>query len=202
VKGAAIEGSLYEARYSNVVSLASGICNLTACRQYRNRDEIRIRGFETSGRFSATWGDLWGNYTRTDPSLTNPKDEEEKPLPGELRIADIAAHRFNAGIDTDWRERLSAGLRLHYIGTRKTGEGTTEPHSPFEQLDAHATADAVIGYSGLLPGATLQLIVYNLFDTQYQDPASDPQTGAARVPQAGRTVYLRFILGRRNTAPQ
>jgi outer membrane receptor for ferrienterochelin and colicins len=202
VRGTSVETSLYEARYSDVVSLGSGICSLAACRQYRNRDEIRIRGLQATARVARTWGEVWGNYTWTDPFLTNPKDEEDEPLPGEQRVADIARDRVNAGVEVNWASRLNAGLRLHYVGARKTGEGTTELHSPFTELEAHMTADAVVGYTGLVPGATLQLIVYNLFDKQYFDPASDPQVGAARVPQAGRTVYLRLSFAGRDFARQ
>jgi outer membrane receptor protein involved in Fe transport len=190
-----LEASLYQARYTDVVSLAQVLCNLAACREYRNQDEIRIRGIQAAARYARGWADVWGNYTHTDPFLTNPRDEFGDPLPGEQRVADIAADRVNAGVDVDWRKTLHAGLRLHYVGTRKTGEGTTEPRSELQEVDAYTTADAVISAGGLVPGATLQLIVYNLFDKQYFDPATDPAIGAQRVPQAGRTIYLRLVYG-------
>jgi hypothetical protein len=36
----------------------------------------------------------------------------------------------------------------------------------------------LVSAGGLVPGATLQLIVCNLFDKQYFDPATDPAIGA------------------------
>jgi hypothetical protein len=45
-----------------------------------------------------------------------------------------------------------------------------------------------------LPGASLQLIVNNLFDRSYDDPGRDAEIiGAPLVPQPGRTVYFKLI---------
>jgi outer membrane receptor protein involved in Fe transport len=201
--GTAFEASLYEARYGDVVSFAGVTgCGGPGCRRYENRDEIRIRGVQTVARHHFGRADIWGNYTHTEPFLTNPKDLLGNPLLdsnknpiSRLRVADIAADQLSIGIDTHWPDRLTAGLRARYVGARPTGAGTTEARSPLLRTDAHTTADAILSDSRLVPRATLQLIVYNIFDKQYYDPALDPTVGVSRVPQAGRTIYLRLIYG-------
>jgi outer membrane receptor for ferrienterochelin and colicins len=198
-----LESSLYQARYSDVVALGQlAGCQGATCRQYRNRDEIRIRGLQATARYRRGVAEIWGNYTHTEPFLTTPQsdfggpllDDQGKPI-DRLPIADIAANRFNLGIDTHWPDRLRAGLRVHYVGNRKAGNGTTEPDNPFTRMDAHTTADAIISDRRLLRGMELQLIVDNLFDKQYYDPAADPAVGAPRVLQGGRSIYLRLVYG-------
>jgi outer membrane receptor protein involved in Fe transport len=200
---ASFEASLYQARYSDVVSFGGVTgCNGTGCNRYENRDAIRIRGMQSTAHYRGTLVDLWANYTHTEPFLIDPRDAFGGPLLDaqkhpldRLRVADIASDQWNAGLDSQWPEWLKIGVRLHYVGARKTGAGTTEPDNPFAQMDAHTTADAIISESRLVPHATLQLIVYNLFDKQYYDPGINPAVGAARVPQAGRTIYLRLVYG-------
>jgi outer membrane receptor for ferrienterochelin and colicins len=205
---ASLEASVYQARYSDVVSFAGVTgCSGSSCRRYANRDQIRIRGLQATARYNLERAEIWGNYTHTEPFLTNPQDLFKNPLLdsnkhpiSKLRVADIASDQFNAGIDTHWRDRLAAGLRGHYVGARPTGTGTTESRSPFLSTDAHTTVDAILSDSKLLRRATLQLIVYNLFDKQYYDPALEPSIGVPRVPQAGRTIYLRLVY-RSSTVP-
>jgi len=79
-------------------------------------------------------------------------------------------------------------------GSRRTGEGTTEPDNPFTSVAAHTTAAMTASYR-FRPNATVALIVDNLFDKQYYDPGVEFQIGAPRILQAGRTIYLRLTYG-------
>ncbi|HXH93550.1 MAG TPA: TonB-dependent receptor, partial [Thermoanaerobaculia bacterium] len=185
------DASLYRASYSNVVGFDPvGGCFGAGCLRYANRDRIVVTGLQTDVRYHAGATEWWGNYTHTDPRLTNPDDARFDSLP----VADIAGNRLNAGIDVRLRDRWNAGLRAHYVGERRTGQGTTDAANPFTRMPPYTTADAAVSDRRLIPRATLQLGVDNLFDKQYYDPATDPLAGAPRVLQAGRTVYLRLIV--------
>lgn len=198
----AFDGSLYQASYADVVSLVSASCpnpSAIGCFQYRNRDTIRVRGAQATARYRRGNAELWGNVTHTEPFLLHPLDNFGEPLTDDsgavvsrLRTADITGNRINTGIDTLWHDRLRAGVRFHYAGSRVTRDAPDDPLIE-SRLASHTTADVVISDSKLLPHAVLQLIAYNIFDKQYADPGTDPQIGALRVPQAGRTVYLRLV---------
>lgn len=200
-----VDASLYQAHYKNIVAfgyprLPDGSlvpdCQQD-CLQFQNRDEILIRGLETTARYKLGIADLWANYTHVDPRQIHPNDDFGDPLKNDgvsvrsLRVADIAANRVNLGIDADWRDRLSGDLRFHYVGKRKTGEGTTNSSSPFNQMDPYVTADAALSLLNVLHNATLQLVVNNVLNKNYYDGGSIDTI--SRVLQAGRTINLRLI---------
>jgi outer membrane receptor protein involved in Fe transport len=199
-----VEAALYQAHYTDVVGvgMAAG-CDpeIYGCDQYQNRDEILSRGAQVTARYRNALGEIWGNYTHTDAYQVDPKDPEGNLLLDEhdqpvtkLRQADIAADRVTLGVDADWSPRFGSGLRLRYAAARPTGEGTTEPGSPFRRMDAHTIADAVF-HVRLNADLTAQVIVDNLFDVQYFAPTPFPAVGPARVLQAGRTFYVRLAYG-------
>jgi outer membrane receptor protein involved in Fe transport len=200
-----VEVAAYQADYSDIISLRSvpyPECTLdVGCFQLHNHDAYRIRGLQATARYRLRRAEIWGNYTFTEPFQTNPEDADGNPLFDaqgnrirSLRIADIASHHFNLGLGVDWPGKVHSDLRLQYVGSRKTGEMTTAPANPFDHVGGYAAVDATISYKGLLPGTTLQLIANNLFDKRYFDPGTQVDTvGAPRVPQAGRTLYLRLI---------
>lgn len=202
-----LEAAVYQADYKDVVGSqyarkADGtlIDCVSGCLQYANRDQFRVRGLQASARYRMPRSNVWLNYTWTDPMQLSPEDIFREPLRRpdgtvieSLRVADIARHHLNLGVDTDWSNRWSTALRVHHVGARPTGEGTTFASSPFRQTDAHTTASAAIHYRELLPGATLSLIVHNLLDTEYFDPGSF--STAPRVLQSGRAVSFRLSYG-------
>ena len=56
-------------------------------------------------------------------------------------------------------------------------------------------ANGAVGYD-LRPGVTAQLVVNNLFNTQYDDPGVGTANGlrfAASVPQPGRSLFVRVL---------
>ncbi len=208
---ASLEGSLYQANYADVVSLGfpklpNGSlrpdCQLgqPGCLQFQNRDQIRIRGLEATARYKFPGAGLWANYTHTEPFQTRPTDVRGAPQLDDraaplraLRVADIASNQVSAGIDSGWADRLTAGLRIQYVGRRPTGKGTTfsEPNYPFLQTDSYSTVDATVAYRPFRSNATLQLIVDNLLNKDYYDPGA--KSTVPRVLQAGRTVNLRLV---------
>lgn len=200
--GLSLESSLFQAHYSNVVSFRLvPDCQLAGCLQYENRDTIHIRGLQATGRYLWPGGEVWANYTHTAPFQQQPKDLFGDPLLDETgtpilkqRVADIADDRVNAGFDSDWWRGFRGSLKLEYAGARKTGAGTTEPSNPYQQIAAHATADAALSYR-VRPNAAIELVVQNLTNKQYYDPGVEFLIGAARIPQAGRTVFLRASYG-------
>lgn len=201
---AAVEVSAYQAGYTDIVALRSvppPQCTLLlGCFQLQNQDTFRIRGLQVNARYRLGKSELWGNYTYTEPFQTNPEDIAGNPLldaqgnrVGELRIGDIASHRLNLGLGVDWTPSLKTDLRLQYVSARKTGP-TTTVFNTFDQIDGYAVTHAAVSYKPPLLGTTLQLIVNNLFDESYFDPGTQVETvGAPRVPQPGRTIYLRLI---------
>ncbi len=79
--------------------------------------------------------------------------------------------------------------------------------NPLQQVDAYSTATAALRYRDVLPGATVQLVVDNLLDTDYEHPGVFTADGvdlASSIPQPGRTFYVRISwkLGRSPKAPQ
>ncbi len=200
-EGGSVEAAIYEARYTGIVALRPipGCSTPSGCAKLENHDEFRIRGLQATARYRRGGLELWGSYTYVDPVQTNPDDGAGGPLLdgegrriGELRIGEIARHHVNLGVDA----ALGGGLRLdllgRYVGVRPTGQGTTVAGNPLSEVGSYTVADATLSYRTPVPGTTLQLIVYNLFDRAYFDPGRDADSiGVARVPQDGRTLFLR-----------
>lgn len=197
-----LEAGVYQANYTDVVALRpiQG-CNRLGCAKLQNHDRLRIRGLQATARYRAGRAELWGNYTLTEPFQTNPDDGFGGPLlddngqpVDELPVGEISRHRVNLGVDLDGLGKLALDLRARYVGPRRTGRGTTVSDNPLGQIPSYATADAALTYRSLLPGATLQLVIDNLFDHSYVDPGRDVAShGSPVVPQPGRTVFLRVI---------
>ena len=205
--------AVYQASYRDLVVLRE----VTLCpggappacfagTQLHNAGEGEIRGAQAQFRYQRGNRELFGNYTFTDPEQTvqgNLAGDAFLDSPGQdterLRFGDIASHRLNLGIDVFWRPNLSSDLRVNYVGPRKTGIGTTVPTNPFSEIDSYTVANAALTYrlpfGGNFAGSTVQLVVDNLFDAAVYHPGVQ-QAGvgfAARLPQPGRRIYLRFL---------
>jgi len=200
--------SAYQTRYHNVVILTESLlCSLPgSCFPFdllSNGGEYRIRGIQSGVRYRLGALDLDANYTFTDPVDFTPQDALGEPLRDgngnlvhQVRIADIARHRVNLGVGMPLGRKLDLSLRTEYVGARRTGPGTSIPTNPLREVPAVVVTNATLSLADVIPGATLQLIVRNLFDRAYYDPGVQTADGllfAARVPQPGRTVYLRLL---------
>ncbi|MCP4660674.1 MAG: TonB-dependent receptor [bacterium] len=188
-----VELAAYDSRYSNIVQLKLVTCDDPSCPtenifQNQNGGRWNVRGAMISSRYRLN--DIFtffGNYTYAEPFNTDPGN------PVEQRIADIASHRLNLGGHAEFRERFDANLRLNYVGPRKRAPGAVI----FPEIDAYTAVNLALGYKckRFLHGASVQLIVNNLFDEEYFHPGvrtADGTTFAARLPQRRRNVYLRF----------
>ena len=202
----ALDASAYQADYTDLVSLGRepGCDQAFGCFRFANRDRFRIRGLQVEGRWRLGRTEISGNSTLISPFQIDPTDPSGQPLLDaggnpirRLRIGDVASRHLNLGVNHEWPGRLNTDLRLRWVGARPTGPQTTDAGNPLPRIGSYAEAQATLSYKGLrlLPGTTLQLIVDNLFGRAYFDPGTEPLIGLARVPQPGRTIYLRIIAG-------
>lgn len=200
--GLKLEIAAYQADYSDVVGFANELNwdrRPSRSTEFGNIGALRVRGIQASASYRHGGFDLYGNYTFTDPSNTDPKDENGDPPEGiaEVRVGDIAKHRLNLGLEYRFRETLDVALRANYVGTRETGAGTTVSTNPLDEIDSYFVVHGTVSYRNrrLFPGGTLQLVVNNLFDAEYVDPGVQRagREFAASLLQPGRTAYLRLI---------
>ena len=72
--------------------------------------------------------------------------------------------------------------------------------SPFTKIDDYLIAGGAVTYRNLLvPGLDLQLSCENVFDSTWYEPSLRNPSGfpiAARIPQPGRTFFLRLRMTR------
>lgn len=164
-------------------------------RQLQNLGRLEVRGLELRAGVRFHRVSLSGNVTYIDPAGTAPADPEESTSSSEsVRVGDIASRRVNLILDISLARKLNLDLRVNHVGSRPTGEGTTVPANPLGRIDSYTVAHSTLTYRDILPGTNLQLIVQNLFDKEYFDPGvldADGTRYAARLPQPGRTVFLR-----------
>jgi len=187
--------SVYQANYQGIVEEVTGVpCALPSCtsgttNQYQNTGSLDIKGAQVEAAWTPKRFQLSANYTYTDSY--NP----DMGLP----VGDIASHRFNLQGRTLLHDKLDLSLRLNWVIGRDTGPGTTVGTNPYSSIDDYLVAHAAVSYRDLLPGIDLQLVVQNLFDTEYFDPGTRVADGgffAARIPQPQRAFFLRLKLAR------
>ncbi len=188
----------YRATYEGIVEEVFGLpcpagatCPTGTTSQFQNVGALEILGAQLEGQWSPGRYRFVGTWTYVDPQDTN----------RDLRVGDIADHRF--GLSASARllgDRLDTNVRLNAAVGRKTGRGTTVTASPFTKIDDYLIAGAAATYRNLLvPGLDLQLSVENLFDSTWYEPSLRNPSGfpiAARIPQPGRTFFLRLRMTR------
>jgi len=84
-----------------------------------------------------------------------------------------------------WRERLIAGMELHYMSQRETLSGS--------KTDNVLLGNLTLLSRGWIPGMEFSLAVYNLGDTDYADPGGIEHV-MDTIPQDGRhwRIKLRY----------
>jgi outer membrane receptor protein involved in Fe transport len=197
--------SAYQARYHDVVLFACPANGFCLVGGNINGGEYRITGFQAEARYWAGSLDLYGNYAFTDPLRLGTRTTDGDLIQEQLPIGDIARHHVNAGVSAPLGKKLDLSLRANWVDSRRTGLGTTVSTNPLHETPSYFIANAALSYT-VLPGVTAQLIVKNLLDKEYFDPgvqAADGVILTSRVPQPGRTVYLRLLTGldRRRESP-
>ncbi len=192
----------YESRYTQSPALRGRVVGFlipSRTAGFENLSNLRIRGLQASALWKRGDLEIFGNYTYTDPTGTI-SSELDSASPETGRIGDVARHRLNLGAHLRLGKQFALNLRANYVSSRKTGAGTTVPNNPFDEIDTYLVVNGALTYRGprLLPGASWQLIVRNLFDEEYYHPGVQLASSglAARLPQPGRSVYLRFVYKR------
>ncbi len=139
---------------------------------------------------------LYANYTYTDPQ--NNQIQADGSLSGNFqRVADIASHQFNLGVNARYFQHLDVNLRFNYIGKRPTGTGTSVPLNPLGDFDPVYLLNGAIAYNRLISGVGLQIGINNILDFEYSDPGfrnSDGIGNVSRLPQKGRNFIVKMTL--------
>jgi outer membrane receptor protein involved in Fe transport len=159
--------------------------------KFENAGALRVRGIEANASFRYGNTDLFGNYTYTNPILTQATNE--RPFSTRSvsdRLGDIASHHLNLGVQHRW-QKLDLSGRMNYVGVRPTVLS-----NPLSEIPGYTVAHAAISYVDFLPGFTAQLVISNIFNTEYFDPGvrtADNIRFASRIPQAGRSIFVKLL---------
>jgi len=159
--------------------------------KFENSGAVRVWGVQATASYQLRGIDLFGNYTYTNPVLTEPTHEVILPnrVPSD-RVGDIASHHLNLGGQGRWR-KLDTSIRMNYVSARPTVLSNPQPEIP-----AYAVANAAVTWLDIVPRLSAQLLVNNLFNTQYFDPGVRTADGvrfASRIPQPGRSIFFRIL---------
>lgn len=191
-----VDLAAYRSDYSDAVALGTfTFADGSTTGQNVSAGALETLGIQSTLRYSSNGYDLWANYTYTDPRST-PVDRDGNEL-AEVRVGDIADHRFNLGGNAKFGDHLNFNLRLNWVGDRETGEGTSVSGSRFDVIDSYTVVNGAFSYKQILPGLDLQLIINNLLDEEYYHPGVRSAGGgfASRAPQNARAVFLRGVYG-------
>lgn len=160
--------------------------------RFENTGALRVSGLQVNASFQHGNIDLFGNYTYTHPIVTELTSDVtlSSTRSASRRVGDIASHHLNVGAQHRWR-KLDTSIRMNFVGTRPTVFS-----NPQSEIPRYAVANAAVTYLDFLPGFSAQLIVNNIFNTEYFDPGirtADDVRFAARLPQPGRSIFLRLL---------
>ncbi len=143
--------------YNRITDLIATTANSSGQLQFTNNEgitkvdgiEVELRGQMSKGRYG------YVNYT-----LINAKDEHGD------RIADVAPHRGNVGLNLALTQYLNSNTRVLLMGEKSRAKGDTRP-----TLDGYAVLNQSVIVKNFLDDFEIQLTVFNLFNTKYQAPA-------------------------------
>ncbi|MCX6235630.1 MAG: TonB-dependent receptor [Bacteroidetes bacterium] len=158
--------------------------------QNANIGTFKINGIQASASYKTNYFTAYLNYTFTDPRQTY---NETGPV--DNRVGDIAGHKFNAGINKVFFEKLNINLRMNYVSERKTGPGTTVPLN-YDKFPAVTVFNGAISYSDILPGLKLEFVCNNIFNKTYFHPGTKAADGALNptsILQRGRHFVIRIL---------
>ena len=181
-KKAGISISTYRANYSNSVGLASVVLeNGTTTSQFQGIGQQRILGAQAEANYQTDQLTVWSNFT-----FTNPLD-----LILNLRISDISKFSFNVGANYQLTKKIAINATTHYVGSRKTGVGTSGSKNPIQLFAPYFVMNTAISYHDIFDGVSLQVSINNLFNKEYFDPGirdADGVGSASRFPQERRNI--------------
>ncbi|MCD4679766.1 MAG: TonB-dependent receptor [Bacteroidales bacterium] len=154
--------------------------------------QLNIYGLQSTFTYQHDNFSFYANYTYTQP-------EENILVAGEptddyQRLGDISDHRINLGGNILFFDHLNINLRLNYFSQRPVGEGTSVPSNP-GNFPAHTIVNGAISYFNIIKGHNGQLILNNIFNTEYSDPgirSADGNAYSYRTPQKGSNFMIRL----------
>lgn len=153
--------------------------------QNENIGRFTITGIQANATYQFESFSAWFNYTFCDPRQTY---SEAGAV--DNRVGDISSHQFNIGANKSFWNQLNINLRLNFVGSRPTGEGTTVPLN-FATFPTTAILNGTITYENkkIVPGLLLQVVCNNIFNTTYFHPgtkAADGINSPTEILQRGR----------------
>ncbi len=159
--------------------------------QNANIGKFQITGIQANAIYQIEGFSAYFNYTFCDPKQTYSETGEV-----DNRVGDISSHQFNIGANKSFFDQLNINLRLNFVGTRITGEGTTVPLN-FDTFPATAILNGAISYDNkkIVPGLALQLVCNNILNTTYFHPgtkAADGISSPTEILQRGRHFLIRL----------
>jgi outer membrane receptor protein involved in Fe transport len=159
--------------------------------RFENAGALRVWGVQANASYQLRGIDLFGNYTYTNPIFTTPTHEIAAPTRARsTRVGDIASHHLNLGGQKRWRQ-LDTSVRMNFVGTRPTVLSNS-----LSEVPRYAVLNAAVTYLDVVPRLSAQLVMNNIFNTQYFDPGvrtADNTRFASRIPQPGRSIFFRLM---------
>ena len=159
--------------------------------QNQNIGKFQITGIQANAIYQIESFSAYFNYTFCDPKQTYSETGDV-----DNRVGDISSHQFNVGADKVFFNQLDINLRLNFVGSRPTGEGTTVPLN-VQVFPTTAILNGAITYSNkkIVPGLALQVVCNNIFNTTYFDPgtkAADGVNSPTGILQRGRHFLAKL----------
>ena len=192
----------YFSEYSNIIQeVRVQKPDSTFTNQNQAAGRAKIYGINSTIDYKLKDFSAYFNYTYTQPYTLNPVNSKGEPIVNsqgkpykKLRISDISEHLFNIGINYDFKNKLNIDIRSNFVGSRKTGEGTTVP-SNNDKFEAYAIFNGAISYSPKNIGFTIQFSINNILDKKYYSPGLDDVSAglASKLYQNGRNMYFTLI---------
>lgn len=192
----------YRSEYSNIIQEVKTLKeDGTSTNQNQAKGQAEIFGINGFADWHIEDFSIYANYTYTNPYTLNPTDSEGKPVTDslgvpykKLRISDISNHKINIGGNYTFRKYLNFNLRMNFIGERITGENTTVPTNT-DTFSPVAIFNGAVSFTPKDKGLTLQLSIFNIFNTEYFSPGLDQASGdlSSSLAQNGRNLHISLI---------
>ncbi|GAB2558055.1 TonB-dependent receptor plug domain-containing protein [Spirosoma aerophilum] len=190
----------YYSIFSNIVEETSVPFGTGRTQQKQNTGKANVFGVQATADFQLSKRfQVYANYTFTNATRedTLKRNETQRTT---LTVGDIAKHHFNAGINGRFlKNRLTANLRINFVGDRPVGPGTSVPTNtlqPNGEFPAFFLANGTVTYQ-VNRAVHVQLIGNNLLNTTYFDPGTRSANGTSqsyRLPQKGLNGTLRLMV--------
>ncbi|TAK09101.1 MAG: TonB-dependent receptor [Candidatus Manganitrophaceae bacterium] len=143
-----------------------------------NRGGTAVHGIEVEMRkqIFRLGTEVYGNYTyqKAENTVTD------------QRLADIAAHKGNVGVDLSLFKHLNVNANLFMSGKKPRAPGDPRKDAP-----GYALLDLTVIAREFNKGLELRGSVHNLLDKEYADPL--PPTVPGDLPREGRHVMVEAL---------